>query len=331
MSRTLPPSPLPVADSAMGQHAAADHDVDHDAVVIGAGPAGLSAAVWLGRYRRNALVVDAEEPRDRWVERVHGVLANDPASPRELLGQARHDLEHCASVSVTSGQVTAVEQVQPDLFRVQLDTAAQPVLTRRLVLATGVRDVFPEVQGFFEHYGADVFHCPTCDGFDARGQCVAVFGWGEHVSGFALELLDWASEVRVITNGSRFEGEEDQRAALAQRGVEVVEDSAVELLGPRGAMEGVLLASGQRTRCTMGFFSIAHQPQTDLARQLGCALDDEGYVTVDEHQQTSVPGVFAAGDLTPGMQLVNVAVGKGTAAGVSCALSLRDSSSPQDA
>jgi thioredoxin reductase len=178
------------------------------------------------------------------------------------------------------------------------------------------------VKGFFEHYGADVFRCRTCDGFDARGECVAVFGWGQHVAGFPLELLDWAAQVRVITNGPRFEGDDEHRAALAQRGVQVIEDDAVELLGPRGAMNGVVLASGRRTECTMGFFSIAHQPETTLARQLGCALDDEGYVSVDEHQQTSGPGVFAAGDLTPGMQLVNVAIGKGTVAGVSCALSL---------
>lgn len=158
--------------------------------------------------------------------------------------------------------------------------------------------------------------------------CVAVFGWGEHVAGFALELLDWAAEIRVITNGLRFEGDEQQRAVLNERGVEVIEDDAVELLGPRGAMDGVVLASGRRPRCTMGFFSIGHQPETTLARQLGCALDDEGYVSVDEQQQTSVPGVFAAGDVTPGMQLVNLAVGKGTVAGVSCALSLRASSRP---
>jgi thioredoxin reductase len=203
------------------------------------------------------------------------------------------------------------------------------VLTRRLVLATGVRDVFPEVAGFFEHYGADVFHCPTCDGFDARGHCVAVFGWGEHVAGFAVELLDWAAQVRVITNGPRFEGDSRQRAALVERGVEVIEDSAVELLGRRGAMQGVVLASGRQTECTMGFFSIAHQPETTLVRQLGCDIDEEGYIRVDEQQQTSVPGVFAAGDVTPGMRLVNVAVGKGTIAGVACALSLPGASPGQ--
>ncbi|WP_219416390.1 NAD(P)/FAD-dependent oxidoreductase [Pseudonocardia nigra] len=301
---------------------------DHDVIVVGGGPAGLSAAIWLGRYRRNALVLDGGRYRNRGVEQVHGVLANDPAQPQELLQRGREELARYASVSVRSGQVSAVRKDEQDLFRVELDGTGGVVLAHRVVLATGVRDVFPQVEGFFEHYGADVFRCPTCDEFDARGECVAVFGWAQHVAGFAMELLDWAAEVRVITNGERFEGGDEQRAALAGRGVEIIEDRVVELVGPRGGLSGVRLASGRQTECTMGFFSIAHEPETSLARQLGCATDDEGYVSVDEHQQTSVAGVFAAGDVTPGMQLVNVAVGEGTVAGVSCALSLPVANKP---
>lgn len=296
-------------------------DADYDAVVVGGGPAGLTAALWLGRYRRNTLVVDSGEYRNRWTDRVHGVLANDPADPQSLLERAREDLTQYDSVRIVAGTVTAAAKVEQGLFRLRIAEGHEPLLTRRVVLATGVRDEFPQVGGFFDHYGADVFHCPTCDGFDARGECVAVFGWGEHVTGFALELLDWAAEVRVITNGQRLEGDE-QPAMLAERSVEVIDDRAVELLGPRGGMTGVVLASGRRTRCTMAFFSIAHRPDTKLARQLGCVIDDGGYVTVGRDQQTSVQGVFAAGDVTPGMQLVNIAIGASTIAGVSCALSL---------
>ncbi len=194
------------------------------------------------------------------MEKVHGVLANDPVSPQALLQQARADPERYGSVCLTPGTVAAITPTGSSWFRVEFEDATDPLLTRWIVLATGVRDVFPEVAGFFEHYGADVFHCPTCDGFDARGECVAVFGWAEHVAGFALELLDWAAQVRVMTDGRRFEGDEQQRAALADRGVELIEDRAVELLGERGAMEGVVLASSRQTECTMGFFSIAHQP-----------------------------------------------------------------------
>lgn len=295
-----------------------------DAIVIGGGPAGLSAAGWLGRYRRSTLVVDSERYRNRWVDEVHGVLACDPTGPDELLAKARRDLGQYATVRVSPGTVTRAVRDGQGMFEIELENG-DLLRSRAMVLATGVWDAFPEVGGFFEHYGADVFHCPTCEGFEARGRRIAVFGWGEHVTGFALELLDWVAEVCVVTNGPGFEGDDGQRAVLAEHGVKIVEDSAVELLGSRGAMDGIVLASGRRIECTMAFFSIAHRPENAVARQLGCELDGQGYVLVDSRQCTSVPGVFAAGDLTPGLQLVNVAAGQGTVAGVSCALSLASS------
>lgn len=302
-----------------------EEDIVYDAIVIGGGPAGLSAAGWLGRYRRRVLVVDSGEHRNRWVDNVHGFLGNDPIDPHVLLDRARADLRQYPSVEIRDSRVAACVADEAGTYGVELGQQpdTERMSARRLVLATGVQDVFPEVKGFFEHYGADVFHCPTCDGFEARNQCVAVLGWNEHVAGFAVELLDWAAEVRVVTNGRRFEGGDRRRAALAERGIDIIEDDVVELLGARGQMNGLRLASGARTPCTMAFFSIEHRPATGLARQLGCSMDDEGYVIVDDRNETTVPGVYAAGDLTPGMQLVAVAVAKGTVAGVASALSLR--------
>lgn len=292
-----------------------------DVVVIGGGPAGLSAATWLGRYRRRTLVVDSGEYRNRWVERVHGFLGHDPVAPDELLRSARQDLAQYPHVELRRGSMTDLERTPNGSFLVRTADTDE-VAARRLVLATGVRDEFADVAGFAEHYGHDVFHCPTCDGFDARGECVAVFGWDPHVAGFALELLDWASEVRIVTNGRGFDIEETDRRTLASHGIQIIEDEVVALLGEPGSLEGVQLKSGTRTRCTMGFFSIGHRPRNTLAAQLGCQIDELGYVVVDEECQTSVRGVYAAGDLTPGMQLVAVGVGKGAIAGVACAMSL---------
>jgi thioredoxin reductase len=185
-----------------------------------------------------------------------------------------------------------------------------------------VEDRFPEVENFFEHYGASVFHCPTCDGYEARDCAVVVFGWSRQVTGFALTLLGWASTVSVVTDGRRFEGDAAERLALEANGVAVLEDDAVELVGGRGHLEGVRLARGGQVPCQLAFFSIAHVPRTELALDLGCRLTEEGCVEVDAEGATSVSGVYAAGDLTPGLQLVQVAAAKGTVAGVSCAQSL---------
>ena len=179
------------------------------------------------------------------------------------------------------------------------------------------------MEGFFDHYGASVFHCPTCDGYEARDCPVVVFGWSEHAAGFALSLLDWAADVTLVTDGSRFEGATACRAALDRHGVAVLEDDAIALHGIRGDLRGVELESGNTIPCQLAFFSISHRPRTELAVQLGCSLTSEGCIVVDSKGQTGVPGVYAAGDVTPGLQLVQVGAAEGAIAGVSCALSLR--------
>lgn len=293
----------------------------HDVVVVGGGPAGLSAATWLARHRRRVALVDGGARRNRWVERTHGYLGLDPVDPAELVDRARRGLLAYPTAEICEGEATTAE-IRPDgTFR--LATTAGGFVARRLVLATGVEDSFPEVDGFFDHYGASVFHCPTCDGYEARDRRVVAFGWSENVAGFALDLLDWAASVTVVTDGSRFEGDAARRAALERHHIAVLEDDAVALLGRRGALEGVRLRGGETVPCELAFFSIAHRPRTELAAFLGCALTGESCIVVDEDQQTTVRGVYAAGDVVPGLQIVQVAAAQGAVAGVRCALSLR--------
>jgi thioredoxin reductase len=291
-----------------------------DALVVGGGPAGLSAATWLGRYRRRTLVVDAGHHRNRAVEAIHGVLGRDPIAPAPFRQAAIEDLARYPHVTVRQGTVAAIE---PDGGGFVADVGGQPVRASRIVLATGVRDVLPELDGIEEHYGAGVQHCPTCEGFESRDRPVVVLGWGEHVPAFAAELLDWASELVIVADEASPRIDEAQRRRLAELGVEVVDERAVALVGPRGGLRAVRLAVGREVAAEAVFFSIGHVPTTDLAEQLGCARTDEGVIEVDHEMATSVAGVYAAGDVTPGMQLVNVAMGEGTVAGVACAQSLQ--------
>ena len=294
----------------------------HDAVVVGGGPAGLAAATWIARYRRSVALLDGGEPRNRWVEEAHGYLGEDPVHPGRLSERARRQLLRYPEAELCAGQATEVSRHGDGLFEVRTDDELV-LRSRRLVLATGVRDQFPEVERFFEHYGASVFHCPTCDGYEAKDARVVVFGWSEDVTGFALTLLGWASEVVIVTDGRPFEGDDDCRRRLAEAKVRVMEDDAAELVGRRGRLEGVRLRHAGVVPCDLAFFSIAHEPRTALAEQLGCRLTVEGCIEVDQEAATSVPGVYAAGDVTPGLQLVQVAAAKGATAGVACARSLR--------
>ena len=293
----------------------------YDAAVIGGGPAGLSAAAWLGRYRRKVVLVDSQEYRNAAVDLSHGYLGNDPIPPSELRAKAVAEVRQYPTVTFETGKVRIVTGIR-DRFELQLEDGDTILQARRVIIATGVRDAFPEVAGFDEHYGADVFHCASCDGYEAKGKEVVVFGWGEHIAGFALGLLTWATSVTVITDGRHFEGAPEDRALLVEYGVAVLEDEALELCGTRGDLQSVRLAGGTTLPCQLAFFSIAHHPNNALATDLGCTLEEAGCVAVDRDGVTSVPGVYAAGDLTPGVQLISNAVAKGAAAALHCANSL---------
>ncbi|MGB8651989.1 MAG: NAD(P)/FAD-dependent oxidoreductase [Mycobacteriales bacterium] len=286
-----------------------------DALVVGGGASGLAAALWLARYRRSVVVLDSGQYRAAAVEWSHGYLGRDPQQPLDLLARGREELLAYPATSLVRRTVEEVRR-DGDLFVVP------PYRSHRLVLACGVQDAFPDVAGFGEHYGASVFHCPACDGYEARDRDVVALGWDPHLVGFAATLLNWARSVTVVTNGHTFEGDAGCRALLADLGVELVEEDAQALLGARGDLRGLRLRSGRELATSLVFFSVAHQPRTDLAVALGCALDPDGYVAVDAQGQTSVPGVYAAGDLVPGLQLVQVAAASGTVAGVVAAQSL---------
>ncbi|GAA1131561.1 NAD(P)/FAD-dependent oxidoreductase [Citricoccus alkalitolerans] len=295
-----------------------------DALVVGGGPAGLSAATWLGRYRSSTLVVDAGRQRNLSADHSHGLLGRDPTTPQELLTDAHAGLEQYPEVMLRHGSVTAVHQSDEGLFRATVDGAA--VFAKRMVLATGMRDQLPELAGFHAHYGTDVFHCPACDGYNAREQTVIVLGSGDQLPAYAAELLDWAVAVRMITGTDGESVDDEQRAVLGGQGIEVVDGVAEALVGPPGSLRGVRLAGGRLVEGDQVFFSHGHHPLNVLGHQLGCRLDHEGRIAVDDFQLTSVDGVYAAGDITAGFQLIPVAMGEGTTAGVACATSLRGDS-----
>jgi thioredoxin reductase len=293
---------------------------EFDVVVCGGGPAGLSAALWLGRYRRKTLVIDAGHQRNLESTSSHGYLTFDSCSPSEFLARARSDLEAYPEIELRRG---TVETIEGDTDRFLVHTSSGPVRASRVLIATGVSDVRPELPGFDELYGRHIFHCSCCDGYESRDLDVLAIGWGEHTAGYALDLLEWGARVTLVTNGNTFEGDEPHRDALKRHGIELIEDEVTELVADAERMSGAVLASGRRISAQRAFFSIAHEPRSEIAASLGCKIDELGYVVVGDHGETSVEHVYAAGDITPGEQLVAVASAEGVIAGIACALSLR--------
>lgn len=291
-----------------------------DVVVIGGGPAGLSAATWLGRYRRKTIVLDGGPPRNAPSSASHGYLGHDGDPVTDLIDKARADLARYDTVGLVGERATAATH-DGDLFTIETEHRAY--VAHRVLLATGVVDALPDIPGFDELYGIHVFHCSCCDGFESAGQDVLAIGWGEHAAGFAIDLLEWGARVVLVTNGERFEGDRASEDALHRNGIEVVEEKVSRLLVAGGRMTTAVLESGRELPATRAFFSIKHHPRNELAGALGCKIDDLGFVEVGEHGETSVRGVYAAGDITPGEQLIQRAASEGAISGIACGLSLR--------
>jgi thioredoxin reductase len=307
----------------------------YDCIVIGAGPAGLSAALFLARYRRNVLTLHHNSPRNIYSHGVHGFLGHHGITPAELLSRGRNEvLSHGGQI--VEGCATGLEHLSPGHFRVVLDPLANgsqradrslALETRRVLLATGLRDLTPDCEGFREFYGSSVFHCHDCDGFEVSGKRVAVLGHGKKTIGFTLELLTWTNQLTLLTDGHSVEATLDQKRKLEAFKIPIREDKVVGLDGDLDSrqLQRMKFATGESLECEALFFNLGIEPASRLHEMLGCRLQDD-FVWVDRTQQTSVDGVYAAGDITPNSQLAIVAAAEGAMAAIHIHDSLIDPS-----
>jgi thioredoxin reductase len=294
----------------------------YDCIVVGAGPAGLSAALFLARYRRRVLTFHNSSPRNLYSHGVHGFLGHHGITPEELLARGRDEVTQHGGL-VMEGCVTKAEKIGEEHFRVTTgDEGAGKVATfeaRRLLLATGLRDLTPDCPGFRDFYGVTVFHCPDCDGFEVTGKRVAVLGSGRETVGFTLNLLTWTDKLTLITDGRGNELTDEHQAKLAEFDIAVTDQRITSLEGDTQAhkLARVCFDGGDAMEADALFFNLGTIPASNLHEMLGCKLDEDcGLVWVDESQQTSVEGVYAAGDITPRSQLAVVAAAEGAMAAI---------------
>ena len=291
----------------------------YDCIVIGGGPAGLSASLFLARYLRKTLTFHHNSPRNEYAHGVHGLLGHNGIPPAELLARARDEVMDHGGL-IVEACVTAVERVAAEHFRVFAGTdAAEPQVfeARRLLLATGLRDLTPDCTGFREFYGSSVHHCPDCDGYEVKDKRVAVLVDGHNSAGFAANLLTWTKHVTLLSDGKEIST--GDRAELAQLDIPIRTEALVRLEGDKTTkqLERVIFSQGKPLECDALFFNLGTELAADFHETLGCRLDDEcGLLWVDKTQQTSVDGVYAAGDITPGSQLVVVAAAEGAMAAI---------------
>ncbi|HYR27777.1 MAG TPA: NAD(P)/FAD-dependent oxidoreductase [Thermoanaerobaculia bacterium] len=291
----------------------------YDAIIVGGGPAGLTCAIFLGRYRRPVLVIDSGRPRNYATTGLHGFLGHHSIAPAELLRRGREEAES-VGVELRDGKVTKIGKVG-DAFEVAFD--GETLRARRIVLAYGVRDTIPDIEGIETYYGKTVHHCPDCDGYESRDQRIGVIGWSVGSVGLALKLLQWSDDVVLFTHGHEREWDDEEHSKLLAERIDVKDEKIVALDGHDANVTAAVLSTGERVPVGRLFFNIHVERSTTLAEDLGCEVDPEKpNVIVDEHRQTTVEGVYAVGDLAAGSQLAITAAADGAIAAIAINKSL---------
>jgi thioredoxin reductase len=288
-----------------------------DAVIVGGGPAGLSAALVLGRARRKVLVLDHGRPANLASTTAIGGLLANPVSPTELRRAGRQQLDEHPSVAVRDQEVVDAEPI-PDGFAIALDDGTT-VRTRTLVLAHGLRYDPPPLPGVQTLWGRSVFHCPFCDGWEVRDRPLAVHGNGRAAAQSALNLVGWSNDVVLLTDGpSRLNGE---RAVLEAAGVRVREEPIRALSGADGRLERIEFIAGPPEDREALFVRTRREQPSGLAAALGCRLGSGGTIETDADGCTGVPGLYAAGDAaTDHSRSVANAIGTGSRVAYAVAL-----------
>jgi len=284
----------------------------YDAVIVGGGPAGLSAALFLGRCRRTVLLIDDGAPRNRASRASHGLFTRDGAAPGALLRRGRADLRLYPTVRLRTGTAVALSGTR-GAFRVAC-ADGESVTARRILLATGVIDHVPDITGIAPLYGISVHHCPYCDAFEHTGRPLAQYGRGRSGVDAALVLRAWSNDIVLLTDGTPLGARE--RARCARHGVTVRTAPIQRLVGRTGRLQRIVFRSGADLPRAALFFATGQSQRSALARRIGCAFTPEGAVVTNEHEATAVAGVYVAGDASHREQKIVVAAAEGAQAAI---------------
>jgi len=295
-----------------------------DVIIVGAGPAGLSAALILGRACRKVLVCDTGTPRSWAAKEMHAFLTRGGIAPAGFCRLARRDLRRYRNVGWCGGEVTRAAREPGGAFRVTIGKRRR-ARCRKLLIATGVFDQLPRIDGIEALYGSSVFQCPYCDGWEMRDAPVAVYGKRRRGFEMARAMTAWTRDIVLCTDGPSGYSRAD-RNHLQRNRIELIEERIARLEGRRGSLQAVVFRNGRAVPREALFFDTPAHAQSRLAESVGCRFARHGGVQCGKYEATSVPGVFVAGNIIRDVQLSIVAAAEGARAafGVNRALTRED-------
>lgn len=282
-----------------------------DVIIIGGSFAGLSAAMALGRAIRSVLVIDAGKPCNSQTPHSHNFLTRDGYKPLDLLQEAREQVLKYSTVSLVNGLVANVQKTASG-FQATVDSG-ESFQARRLLFATGLKDIMPDIPGFAECWGISVLHCPYCHGYEVRNETTGILANGDVAFELAKLIHHWTKDLIVFTNGTA-QLSPQQRDKLQTKGILVEEAAISGIEHTRGYVSQISLSDGGKIPLKAIYARPASKQHFDIPALLGCALTEQNLLKVDMMQKTSVDGIYAAGDNAHGARSLSVAIAAGTMA-----------------
>jgi len=292
----------------------------YDVAIAGGGPAGLSAALWLARYLHKVVVIDSGDPRNWETRGVNGYLGHQGIRPPALRALGREEGAKYG-VEFVSGLIEEAVNETGELFAIRL-REGMVIEAERVLLAIGLKDVWPDIPGLDRCYGETVHVCPDCDGYETHGKETIVVGKGRKAAGMALNLTTWTRKIVICTNGEPPDMDQKTLDILKALNIPLLDQPIKCVVSKSSEISGVELEDGMSLNCERLYFAIGQYPADDLGAQLGCKRDSMGQLVIDERNHTSVKNVYAAGDIAPGPQLAIVAAASGAVAALAIHASL---------
>ena len=295
-----------------------------DCAIIGGGPAGLNAALILGRARRNVLLFDNDNPRNAVTQESHGFITRDGIKPKEFREIARKELGKYPSVVYLKREVITV--IKNKEFEV-VTSEREKYYSKAIIISTGLKDILPGIENISDFYGKSLFHCPYCDGWELRDKPLVVI-IGEQVQGFHFiqTIYNWSKDLIVLTNGKVFQDLE-QKNFIRHKGIRIIENKIKKFEGGNGQMEKIVFDNGESVLRKGGFVMPQLIQSSNFGKQLGCEYNSLGGISVDSFGRTNVQGVYAAGDasvINPAQIIIAAAEGVRAAAGVNTDLTQKE-------
>ena len=288
-----------------------NNTIQYDAVIIGGSYAGLSAAMGLGRARRQVLVIDSGAPCNKQTPHSHNFLTQDGNTPAGIAAIAREQVLRYPTITIAADTVIAASGTNND-FTLSL-AGGEEVFTRKLLFATGIRDIMPEIPGFADCWGISAIHCPYCHGYEYSDQPTGILANGEAAADFGLLIRNWTAALTIFTNGYSTIPEAS-RIKLEAQGIGINENPVLHVVHDHGQVSQLDLGGGDYAKLNALYARLPFIQHCTLPAALGCELDDKGYLKVNELQSTTVEGIYAAGDNTSPMRAVAAAVAAGAKA-----------------